>query len=383
MNEYAERMPLMPSPFSRSDSAPGATAVRPHLRIGARTTQDVHVQKDEVWHDYQWRRTLDDIKKSLVERTCEAAMEACEAGVAGEIDRLARSAAAEANAAEQAHAQAKIENAKLQAEMAQRQSVIEGLQADLVVERDRLKYMREQLDGEVASRAQSESERDEARRESLRVLSVAESELERLRAESHAQKAELTLARQQLDAAIADRSKLVATFQLIQSALSLRTSGELELEDTGRDGVRSAPLPEVPIEKSSDIVPEVAGPASPPSVETSVAIGEAHSEAVDNIKRMLEQVKALYDSNVNSDRSSAELVESLTTRLRQARDVLVERSSLTKRDTIEVFERQIDVMLDLTAGTSFGRHLSIAAYAVLEPVISTQRESGTEQQTVA
>jgi hypothetical protein len=376
MNENTERMPLMPpSPLSTFDSAPAAAAVRPQLKIGARTTQDVRVRKDEVyrWHDYQWRRALDAVKESLVERTCEAAIEACEAGVAGVIDTLVTSATAEANAAaEQTRAQAKIEKAELQAEMTQRQSVIDGLQADLLVERDRLKRMRKQLDTEVAARVRSESERDEARRESLRVLSVAESEMERLRAESDAQKAELSLARQQLDAAMAERSKLMATFQLVQRALSLGTSGELEVEDAGRDGVlRPGPPQEVRIEKSSVIAPALAGLASPPVADTQVAVGEAHPEAVEDIKQVLEQVKAIYDLDVNSDRSSAELVDSLTTRLRQARDVIVARSSLSERDAIALFEEQIDVMLDLMAGTSFGRHLSISAYAARGSVTST------------
>ena len=92
------------------------------------------------------------------------------------IDTLVKSATAEANAAaEQTRAQAKIEKAALQAEMTQCQSVIDRLQADL------------------------------------------------------------SLARQQLDAAMAERSKLMATFELVQRALSLRTSGDPAVEDAGCD----------------------------------------------------------------------------------------------------------------------------------------------------
>ena len=78
---------------------------------------------------------------------------------------------------------------------------------------------------------------------------------------------------------------------------------------------------------------------------------------------MLEQVQAIYDLDVKSDRSSVELVDLLTSRLRQARDVVVARSNLSERDAIALFEQQIDVMLDLMGGTPFGRHLSISAYA--------------------
>ena len=355
----------MPSPFSRIDSASAAAAVQPHLRIGARISTDQRVHKD----------ALDDIEESLLERTCEAAMVACEGGVAGMINTLVRSPAAETNAAEQARAQIKVETAKPQAEIAQRQSVIDGLQADLVVVRDRLKYMCKQLDREMAARAQSESERDDARRECQRVLSVAKSEMERLRGESNAQKAELTLAWQQLDAVMAERSKLVASVRFVQRALS-GTWGELEVDAAGPNLVRPGPRQQVQIEKSSNIGPALAGLASAPIRETPVAVVEAQPEAVEDIKQVLEQVKAVYDLDVNADRSSAELVESLMIRLRQARDAIIARSIPTDRGAIALFEQQIDSMLDSTGDTSFVRHLSIAAYEVLKPVTSTQGEPG-------
>ena len=316
MTENTERMPLMsPNPLFTIVSAPAAAAIRPPLKIGARTTHDVRVRKDEAHrlHDYQWRRTLAAIKESLVERTCEAAIEACEAGVAGVIDTLVKSATAEANAAaEQTRAQARIEKAELQAEITQCQSVIDRLQADL------------------------------------------------------------SLARQQLAAAMAERSKLMATFELVQRALSLRTSGEIQVEDAGCDWVRPGPLQEVRIEKSSVVAPTLAGLASPPVADAQVAVGESDPEASEGIKRVLEQVQAIYDLDVKSDRSSVELVDLLTSHLRQARDVVVARSNLSERDAIAMFEQQIDVMLDLMGGTPFGRHLSIAAYAARGPVTSTQ-----------
>jgi hypothetical protein len=298
MNENAERMPLMsPNPLFTIVSAPAAAAIRPPLKIGARTTQDVSVRKDEGYlsPDSQWRRRLDAIKESLVERTCEAAIEACEAGVAGVIDTLVKNATAQANAAaEQTRAQARIEKAELQAEITQCQAVIDRLQADL------------------------------------------------------------SLARQQLAAAVAERSKLMATFELVQRALSLKTSGDGEVEDAAFDEVmHPEPL------KAGLPSPSV---ADAPVADAQVAVREAHPEAVANIKRVLEQVQATYALDVKSDRSSVELVDLLTTRLRQARDVIVARSNLSEHDAIALFEQQIDVMLDLMGGTEFGRHLSISAY---------------------
>ena len=316
---------MPPKPVSTIDGARAAAAVRPQLWIGGRTTQNVRVRKDEVHRSPdQWGRTFDDIKESLVDRLCEVAIEACEAGLASVIDALGRSASAEAS------------------------------------------------DTEMAAQVRSERERDEARRECLRMVSDAKSEMERLRAESEAWKAELSRARQQLDVAMAERSKLMATFQLLQRALS----GELEVADPGRDAVmHPRPLQEVRIDKTFEYLPPPPSLA-PPVAETQLSLAEAHPSAAEEVKHLLDQVKAAYDLDVNSDRSSAELVESLTTRLRQARDVTVAHSILRKREATALFEQQIDVMLDLAAGTSFGRHLSISAFAAREPVTSNQVNEG-------
>ena len=345
---------MPPIPLSTIDSA-RATAVRPQLKIGARITPDVRVRKDDAspWHDYQWRRAIDSIKESLVNRACEAtieAIESCEAGVAGVVQTLVTNAtAAAAAAAEQVRAQASTEKAELQAEMTRRQSVIDGLEADLLVERDRLQWMRKQLATEVAARVRSESERDGARRECLRVISAAEAEVERLRADGEAQKAELSLARQQLEAVMAERSKLVASFQSAQRAASVEMAPK--------------PLQDARVDPNSSVAPAPAAVAASAVADTHVTLGQAHPETVQDITQVLEQVKAIYDLDVTADRSSAELVDSLTTRLRQARDVILARSIVSERDAIALFEEQIDAMLDSTAGTSFGRHLSISAYA--------------------
>jgi hypothetical protein len=155
--------------------------------------------------------------------------------------------------------------------------------------------------------------------------------MERLRAENDAQQSELSLMRQQLESAIAERSTAMA------------------------------PLAEV---------------AAPPIDDTQVPVGNAHPEVVADIKEVLEQVKAIYELDLNSNQSSFELVDSLTARLLQARDVIVGRASVSQREAIVLFEQQIDALMDSSGGTSFGRHLSIAAYAVTGPATSTCEESG-------
>ena len=269
-----------------------------------------------------------------------------------------------------------VEKAELLTEITHRQAVIDGLQAELLVEREKLTRMRNLLATEVAARLRSESERDDARREVLEARSVAQSEIERLRAESDAQKAELSLAWQQIDIVMAERSKLVAAFKVVQREMSVGTAGPPEIADAGRErAMHSSPLREEPIEKSSFVAPPVARVRMPAVGDTHVALGEAHPETVDDIKKVLEQVQAMYDLDLKSERSSMELIDSLTARLRQARDTVSARSSVSERDVRALFEQQVDAMVDSSGGNSFGRHLSISAYALIEPTTSSQGES--------
>ncbi|MBA2306192.1 MAG: hypothetical protein H0W08_26685 [Acidobacteria bacterium] len=391
---------MLPNQLSTTDSAPADGAPRAQLKVVARTTQDLHnlaqtaasaVINDEVYRSHgQWRVTLDAVKATLagLERTCESAIEAQEAGVTGLIDTLVASATAEADAAaQQSRAQALIEMAELQAEIADLQTGVDGLKVDLQVERDRLQGINKQLDIELGARGRAESERDEARRECQQVVLAAASQAEGLRAECQAQKTELSLARQQLDAVRAERAKLMATFQSVQRALSLGQSGDmfLQTEDTGADLVRPAEsyLEDVRAENKPDTALGLAGLSSSPVDDALVALIEAHPEAVADVKQVLEQVEAMYCADLNAGRSPMQVVDSLTGSLRYARDVIVARSGLDECEAKMLFEQQIAVLLDLRAGTSFGRHLSISAYTSRKPVASARGESATAQQTDA
>ena len=398
---------MLPNPLSTTDSAPADGAPRTQLKVVARTTQDLQnlappaasaVINDEVYRSHgQWRVTLDAVKATLagLERTCESAIEAQEAGVTGLIETLVASATADAEAAaQQARAQTLIEMAERQAEIADLQSGVDDLKIELQVERDRLKGTSERLDIELSARVRAESERDEARRERQQAVSAAESQVEGLRAECEARKTELSLARQQLDAVRAERSKLMATFQSVQRALSLGQSGDIffETEETGGDRVRPAAsclepaascLENVRAEKRPDTALGLTGPASSPVDEALAALIDAHPEAVADVKQVLEQVEAMYCADLTAGRSPMQVVDSLTGSLRYAREVIVARSGLDECDAKMLFEQQIAVLLDLKAGTSFGRHLSISAYTSRKPVASARGESATAQQTDA
>lgn len=345
---------MRPNPIFTTGSAPTeAPATGTQLKIAARGKENVR----DLSHG-EWRRTLDAVKETLATlgRTCESAIETHEAGVAVLIERLVGSATAEAEAAaQQTRAQAQIEIAELQA-------ALDRQQADLQVERDTLKSANEQLDTERGARARAESERNEAQRVSQQIVSETESQVQALRAESDAQKAELSLVRQQLETEKAERSRLTATFQSVQRALA--QSGDVALEPVTPAESRTQ---EKPADLRSDAAPARADLQSSPMADAQVLVVEPHPEAVEYVKRLLDEAEAMYLADLKSGRSPVEVVDRLTGILRYARDLVVKRGGFGECDAARLFEQQITVLLDSRAETSFGRHLSISAYALSSP----------------
>jgi hypothetical protein len=312
---------MRPNPIFTTGNAPTeAPATGTQLKIAARGKENSR----DLSHG-EWRRTLDAVKETLTTlgRTCESAIETHESGVAVLIERLVESATAEAEAAaQQTRAQAQIEIAELQA-------VLDRHQADLQVERDTLKS--------------------------------AKSQVQALRAESDAQKAELSLVRQQLETEKAERAKLMATFQTVQRALSFAQSGDVALEPV--TPAESRPQ-DKPADLRSDAAPARADHQSSPVADAQVLVVEPHPEAVEYVKRLLDEAEAMYLADLKSGRSPVEVVDRLTGILRYARDLVVKRGGFGECDAARLFEHQITLLLDSKAETSFGRHLSISAYAL-------------------
>ena len=357
---------MRPNPlFTTGSASTDATAPGTQLKIAARGKEDVRdlahtatsaVVTDEVRRSHgEWCRTLDAVKETLanLERTCESAIEMHEAGVEGLIETLVGTADAEAAAAaQQTRAQAEIEIAELQ-------EVLDRQQVDLQVERDMAKSANEQLEMEHAARARAESERDEAQRVKQQIESATESRIQALRAESDAQKTDLALVRQQLETERAERSRLTATFQSVQRALSSAQSGDMAFEPVTPANSRSQ---DRPADLRPDAAPARADLQSTPA-EAQAQVVEPHPEAVEHIKRLLEEAEAMYWTDLNSGRAPSEVVDRLTGILRYARDLVVGRWGSGACDAAAVFEQQIAGLLDSKAETSFGRHLSISAFA--------------------
>jgi hypothetical protein len=378
---------MLPNPVQPTSPTPAA-GDRPQLKIAARSEPDPRsgqratseAIEDELsrWNG-QWRRTLETVKSTLadLEQACESAIETREADVAGLVDRLVEKAAAEASAAaEQTRAQAQVEIDQLQGELTELRAAVVTLRSDLDAERENVKSAKAQLETDVAGRVRAEAERDEARAECQRQTAAAALEANSLRSESNALRAELSTARQQLDAAIAERAKLATTVQVIQQALAQGPAVNVSGLDA-KPGAIPAPAtdrrPDEPRTESS-VTAEVPSSTSSSPADAPATLPEKHPEVAEDIKRVLEQVKDIYELDLNSGRSGTELVDSLTGSLRYARNLIVARWHRDDCDAETLFESQLAVVLDANAGISFGRHLSIAVYELRKPAASPEQD---------
>lgn len=335
----------LPAPVGAAEAA-----ARPQLRLAARTgshtdpeitTIAAGVEEVVGRSHVQWRGTLDSVKETLatLERDCESAIEAQEAGVAGLIDTLVGKATAEAEAAaQQARAEAQIEIAGLQAEREELRRTVDALQANLQVEQDKRAAAQEQLELEFAARVRVEAKNEAAARAHQQRMAEAEAQIHKLRAETNDRKSELALVNQQLAAAKADSAKLLRTFQSLQRVLSNEQS-------------------ETP---ASD---NAAEPGSFPPAEPEAAGIEAPPEALQDIAQILTQIEDMHTADLNSGLLPMAVVDALTANLRYARETIISRSPLDPAHAEALFDQQLDVVLEVNAGSAFGRHLSIAAYA--------------------
>ena len=377
-------------PNSVSPSTATEASAPPQLRLAARAeshaereTTTISSVIDEVVHRShgQWRTSLDAVKETLatLERNCESAIETQKAGVTALIETLVASAAADAAAvAQQVQARTQAQIDELQRALATVQTMAESLQTDLAVERGRVGSISAQLELEVTARVRAEAERDDARRLCEQQGAAAESQLAALRSESDALKAELARTLQQLDAAVTERSKLIATFQMVQRALAVSNPETVVMPvDDARADARQVEQPQ-PLAGASNAAAEAEALVPAPVVDARITLAEQNPEAVADVTQMLEQIEAMYHLDLESGRPAIEVVDSLTSSLRYARDVVATRWNRDDCDASTLFDYQVDGLLQTHAGALFGRHLSIAAYASRQPAASpAQGDAGT------
>jgi hypothetical protein len=192
-----------------------------------------------------------------------------------------------------------------------------------------------------------------------------EAEVEKLKAELEVERAERLMVQHQLANESELRQRLSNAFELVQRGVALARVGEEEpVPGEGQDDERGT-------------FPETLAPAEhlPPAPELEIAAAAPAAdpralELHEYCARLLHDIEAMYDVDVNAMVSPAAVVERLTANLRYGHELCQRFMVAPEGAATRIFEAEITRLLDAQASTAFGRHLSIAAHAALSPEAS-------------
>jgi vacuolar-type H+-ATPase subunit I/STV1 len=278
---------------------------------------------DEIRKQHrEWRGTLGQLRGMLdsADHAFSSIVETQEAEVGRLVQVLSERAE---DVAQRIRAEAAIEIAQLQA-------VVERHEVDLESAREALRSATEQVAAERSGRRQAEQERDEA----------------------GANLADLT---QQLEGVRAERARLANALTTIREAVSQAPAADDAWDEAERAVSRLQ-------EPMAEYAPEVTLYESS-AVEEAVPSAPVDPELADHVKRLLDQAKVMYLADMKSGAPPVEVVDRLTSLLRYSRDLLLLRSPDNATAAVDAFNAGVTLLLDAEAASTFGRHLSIAAFA--------------------
>jgi hypothetical protein len=343
---------MPPMPNAAPTEPPGK-----QLRIAARGRTDpqdgspdaiLGLVVDEIRKQQrEWQGALGQLRGMLdtVDHTLASAAETQEAEVGRLIQALADRNEA---AAQQIRAEAESQIARLQAD-------IQRHETDIRSAREALQSATAQVEAERGGRRQAEEDRDKARRAHQVLASATEAQVKSLRDERDALSAEVSDLTRQIESVRAERTKLANALAAIREAVSVAPATETAAS-AGR---------EIADSRAQHLAAQASTAATPnePSAVDAVAITPIDPELADHVKRLLEQAKDMYLSDIKSGTSPVEVVDRLTAILRYSHDLVMQRSADNPAAGADAFNEEVNRLLDAEAATDFGRHLSIAAFA--------------------
>jgi hypothetical protein len=342
--------------------------------------------------------------------------------MSGVIDRLVTGAVSEADAAlkRAREAQSALDDvrAELDAQtrakdalaisMLDAENEIERLRAEVQSERDRANTARQECEDERAALTRAQAACGAAESGRLQMVSMYEARLSALQSELDAASAEraklFSVLQTELAAASTERAKLFSVLQSVQQTVAATTPDPLASRPSeaqshqqvahGHDipdrlppsAPARASVPPEPVEAlglgetqpGEGDAKTLSGTGATRSLKlvppSQLAPLDAPPQLVEHVKQLLDEIEAMYWADLDSTELPADVVARLTENLRYAWDVFTRRMASDGGSGATAFEQQLSALLDATASTSFGRHLSIAAHEI---VARTETAAGT------
>ena len=326
----------------------------------------------------EWRGALTSVTNTLAglvsacERTVSAADDDPTAAVSQLVERLVTAAAADARTSTQ-HIEAQA-----QADAAEAQALIDRLQSEIRAGQEQLRTAREQLHEAHNARAQAESTAEKLQAVHTQATSGLQSQLRNTEAELSANRAEVSALKQQLGAGQEERANLIATLESVQRAVHRAVSAI----EPGQSRPSPSPPSTAPHQNGADevlgcVVPSAAVPSAAPSLAPSVSVSTEVPDAGssggigDYAATLLRATETTYWADMKMALPPSEVVDRLTDNLRHASDLFMARFG-SDRAGENSFMSQLTKLLEAKSGTSFGRHLSIAANEAERHVVASR-----------
>jgi hypothetical protein len=369
-----------PSPvIEKSETPAKPTASEPadrDLRRIVSTELRALLTKGASQRENDFRSTLESVRAALVafERTCETVTvqlsehpSVSASAVSELVERFVGAATRDTEAAVQrTRAQAQVEIALLE-------DLVARLEVEKLTARDQLKIARENTDRQRDACARAENACEEARREGARIGAAFEVRMQALQAELEAERTVVSRLKLEIDVGDAERAQLVAAVETVRRAVSFgsaeapswepvppHSSPHRELTDLRDLGSRPV---------TTSMVAENHTPAESATQNQSVdAFDNSHASETPpdpallaRVHRLFAELERMYYLDVESESTPADVIDRLIANLRSAHSEL-RQSCHSDIDPDVLFEQHMMMLLDVRGGTSFARHLGIAAY---------------------
>jgi hypothetical protein len=350
-------------------------------RVGQAFRESIQRHADEVVVselgrcDDEWRSAVSSLREAAagLERACEGTAgrdrTIPSSAVAALVERIIAMTTDEADRAVE-HAQAEV-----RAQLGQAQALAQRLEAELGAARDELAQSRTRFEAEHAVRARLEAESVDARTRYEQAIAERESDIRRQTTELDARRQECGTLSQQLEAAHARNDSLRGVLQAIyghveRAVVSVRSAApDATGGAAGGDDSPDARAATAPLQPAAGFQAAILGAGGGPVAHPVEAGSGAQPETAlaSYVASLLDTVEAGYRKDLESGLVPLDIVQRLSSSLRQARDMAAQRADRSQPLEVSLFETAVMRLVDARGGTPFGRHLAIAAFELFLP----------------
>jgi hypothetical protein len=283
--------------------------------------------------------------------------------------------AAQASLAEQTRRNDELTESLLQSEIQ-----VEQLSESLQAECEQTKATRNVYEMEQAARARAEAANDKANDIHAQAVLAYEAKLHAAQTRLDAVRAEFVGVKQQLEAEISERVRLIGALRIVQQTCA---GLESQKPQETAPGTQDQPGTTTRVDRTpaADVTAGAVHQGDAQRLPSATPASDRHLKLVapggtatvaasprllEYFKELFAQIDAMYRVDQET-RASADVVGRLAANLRYARERFMQRANTEGVDGATLFGQQLSVKLDEVNATALERHLAIAAYELTQP----------------